>query len=137
MTKHILVVGDDAMLLAQISCLLSDAGYKVSTQTHATYDPAHARNVQAILIVVDRTPDDDTIWNTVQRMRLDRILMHLPLIICTDLAPNARETRFYRERRIMFVQKPFEDGSLLAAVNLTLQDNQVALVAPTQLNGWH
>ncbi len=123
MAKHILVIGDDPALLAQIGKILTAAGYIISTLTHATYQPEQARRAQAILVVVDRTPDEDiTIWQTVQRMKLDRIMMHLPLIICTDLEPDARETAFYEKRHIIFVQKPFEDGDLLEAVNSTLSN---------------
>ncbi len=138
MAKHILIVGDDAPLIVQISAILTEAGYTITTQTHATYNPEHARAANAILVVIDRTPDDDiTIWQTVQRLRLDRVLTHLPLIICTDLEPDKRETSFYRARHIIFVQKPFEDGGLLEAVNTTLDDSQTKPVIPAYANGWH
>ncbi len=123
MAKHILVIGDNSALIAQISKILTAAGYIISTLTHATYKPEAAHRASAILVVLDRAPGEDiTIWQIVQRMRLDRIMMHLPLIICTDLEPDARETSFYEKRHIIFVQKPFEDGELLEAVNSTLSN---------------
>ncbi len=134
MAKHILVVGDDPTLLQQIDKVLTAAGYIITTQTHTTYKPEEARHVHAILVVVDRTPDDDiTIWQTVQRMRLDRIMMHLPLIICTDLEPDVRETNYYERRHIIFVQKPFEDGGLLDAVNSTLSNLPIKPLAPLSI----
>ncbi len=138
MAKHILIIVTDDDLIAQINAILTEAGYTITTQTHATYNPERARTVSAILVVIDRTPNDDlTIWQTVQRLRLDRLMTHLPLIICSDLEPDQRETRFYRERRIIFVQKPFEDGGLLAAVNMTVRDNQKQLAISKYANGLH
>ena len=138
MAKHILIIGDDASLIAQISALLTAADYTVNTQTHSTYNPEQAHAANVILVVIDSTPGDEiTIWQTVQRLRLDRLMTHLPLIICTDLAQNKQEMRYYLERRIRFVQKPFVDGSLLAAVNATLADIQTQSVTPKYANGWH
>ena len=141
MTKPILVIGDDPVLLAQIDMLLTSAGYSIITLTHTNYEPAAAHNAQAILVVVDRTPGDDiTIWQTVQRMRLDRIMTRLPLIVCTDLEPDDGETSYYQRRRITFVHKPFEDGDLLGVVKATLSNipaqpegpNKVSLAALVQ-----
>ncbi len=134
MATHILVIGDDPSLLQQIDEILSAAGYIISTLTHAAYKPEAAHRVQAILVVVDRTPDEDiTIWQTVQRMRLDRFMMHLPLIICTDLDPDPQETSYYEKRHIIFVQKPFKDGELLEAVNSTLRSLPAKSEAPASV----
>src|SRR5215217_3441297 len=78
---HVVVINDDEDLLTVFRELLEGEGYRVSTMTYPTASLSDLMVLAPNLVVLDMVfGGEDGGWNWLQRMRLDRASVVVPVI---------------------------------------------------------
>src|SRR4051812_45875103 len=124
---HILVVNDAQEILQVIKDLLEEEGYTVSVYSAAIYDLQQIRNIQPDLVVLDHLIGGEEYgWQMVQKIRLDRELAELPIVVCTAAVRMAKEMEGHlKAKNVTVVLKPFDIDELLNAVKMTLNNQRI------------
>jgi DNA-binding response OmpR family regulator len=121
---HILVINDAQEVLDVMRELLEEEGYRVSLYSHALKDLDEIRRVDPDLLILDHIIGDEEYgWQLIQKLRLDRHLATLPVIVCTAAVKLVRELEGHLTAKgVTVVLKPFDIDDLLAAVERALRD---------------
>ena len=119
---HIVVINDEQDMLSLFRDLLEAEGYRVSTLTYPTADLADLLVLAPSLVVLDMMfGGEDRGWTYLQRLRLDRRAVLVPIVVCTAAVRLVREAREYLEQmNIGVVLKPFDVDPFLAEVRRRL-----------------
>src|SRR5687767_12655676 len=89
---HILVINDTQEVLEVMRELLEEEGYQVSLYSAAIRDLDKIREIGPDLLILDHMMGDEEYgWQLVQKLRLDRDLAVLPVIVCTAAARMVEE----------------------------------------------
>ena len=130
---RILVIDDDAALLAVIRGLLADDGHEVVLSESVQPSP-YVEKVAPDLIILDYFFDGEPEgWELLQRLKMKHVTAHIPIVVCTGAteALHRMERSFFRQG-IEVVLKPFTVEELQQAVNGMLNHGaQRALGATT------
>ncbi len=115
---HVVVINDDDDLLTVFRQLLEEEGYGVSTLTYPTIRPSDLMALKPDLVVLDMVfGGEDVGWNFLQRLRLDRGFLAVPVVVCTAALHLVRDVQDHLAGMgIVVVPKPFDIDDLLAAV---------------------
>ncbi len=115
---HVVVINDDDDLLRVFRELLEGEGYRVSTLTYPTANLSDLVVLAPDLVVLDMVfGGEDVGWNFLQRLRLDRRTVAVPIIVCTAAVRLVRDAQDYLARiGITVVLKPFDIDPFLAEV---------------------
>lgn len=122
MAARILVINDSQDMLEAFRLLLEEEGYAV---TLAAIAPESAQAVEELhpdVVVLDLIFGAEvTGWQLLQKLRMRRSTMTLPIVVCTAAVKYAREM----EAQIVahgavLVLKPFDIDELVEAVRLAL-----------------
>jgi CheY-like chemotaxis protein len=125
--QHILVINDTQEVLEVMRELLEDEGYKVTLYSTAIRDLHNIREIGPDLLILDHLMGDEEYgWQTIQKLRLDRELAALPVIVCTAAARMVEELEGHLEAKgITVVLKPFDIEDLLSAVRAAFGQKQL------------
>jgi len=115
---HILVINDTQEVLEVMRDLLEDEGYRVTLHSDAIRDIDRIREIAPDMVILDHLMGDEEYgWQIIQKLRLDRELARLPIIVCTAAARMVRELEGHlKAKGITVVLKPFDIDDLLNAV---------------------
>lgn len=120
--RHIMVINDSPEILELFTDLLSDEGYRVTTDTF-TIDigdlVASIKQVRPDLLILDMIIGrEDLGWQLTQLLKMDRLTRDIPIVLCTGAVEQVRElTTHLDDLHIGVVLKPFEIERLLDAIN--------------------
>jgi len=121
---HVLVLNDDQAVLDLFRELLSDEGYRVTTQRYALRDLAEIERLQPDLIVLDYMwPGDDNGWSMLQMLKMNPATGPIPCVLCSAAVREIESLQpRLDEMGVRVVLKPFNLDELLAAVAAALAD---------------
>lgn len=125
---HILVVNDTQEVLEVIRDLLQDEGYRVTIHATAIRDLNKIAQIAPDLMILDHMMGDEEYgWQLVQKLRLDRRLASLPVIVCTAASKMVKELEGHlMAKRVCVVLKPFDIDDLLGAIRAALAERAAA-----------
>ena len=123
MPKKILVVDDNADILELIKIVLSDEGYNVLLEAHRLHDLDIIKSTNPDLVIIDQLIRGDiSSWEVVQKMRLDPVTAHIPVILCTASVDVVKELNVQlNSDRVHLIYKPFDIDDLVNEVNVSLE----------------
>lgn len=123
---HVMVINDVPDLLTVLRAILEDEGYRVSLDTFSDFDLeakfAHIAEVKPDALILDLVIGSELLgWQLLQRIKLDRALAQMPIVICTAAARQVEEIGAHlRTMGVAVILKPFDIDSLLEAVEHAL-----------------
>jgi CheY-like chemotaxis protein len=125
---HILVVNDTQEVLEVMRELLEDEGYRVTLHSTAIRDLQTIAHICPDLLILDHMMGDEEYgWQLVQKLRLNRDLAGLPVIVCTAAIKMVHQLEGHlKAKGITVVLKPFDIDDLLNAVRAALADRVTA-----------
>ncbi|HEV2127892.1 MAG TPA: response regulator [Thermomicrobiales bacterium] len=119
--KRILVVNDDPAILALFEELLGEEGYEVTIDRFArqTGDLLQSiRDASPDLVIMDFIIGrEESGWQLLQAMRMDRTTRDIPIIMCTGAVKQVTELREQLDTMgVQVVTKPFDIDHLLEVI---------------------
>lgn len=118
--KKILVVDDDLDVRAGLNIRLRANGYDTAFASDAMTAVLEARKNSPDLIVLDLGLPGGDGFVVMQRLRLIPALAVIPIIVLSARDREANENRVAMAGAVAFLQKPFDDVALLAAIKNAL-----------------
>jgi CheY-like chemotaxis protein len=116
MTKNILVVDDDALVLSSMGILLKKQGYNVTTASSGKEALEKVEKEDFDLIIIDiRMPELDGV-ETIQSIYEDlekRNLKKIPTIFITGYADAEIQRKAKTLQPIAYIYKPFDNSELV------------------------
>jgi CheY-like chemotaxis protein len=105
--------------------LLTDEGYRVTTQAYLDKDLNKIAEMAPDLIIIDYMwPGDDAGWSLLQMLKMDRRRVAIPAILCMAAVKDVEMlTRHLGTLQIRVVYKPFDIDTLLQAVGEVLAED--------------
>lgn len=117
--KRVLVVNDTQEILELFDDILGEMGLEVVSQTYAPRELERIREVQPDLVILDLVFGEREVlgWQLLQKLRMDRQLQNLPVVVCTAALKMVEELQGYlTEQSVTVVLKPFNVSQLEEAV---------------------
>jgi CheY-like chemotaxis protein len=123
--QHILVINDAQEVLEVIRDLLEDEGYQVTLHSTAIYDLDKINSIDPDLLILDHLMGDEEYgWQMVQKLKLNRQLSTLPIIVCTAAMKMVEELQGHlMAKGVTVVLKPFDIDDLLGAITRALANH--------------
>lgn len=117
--RHILVINDTQEILDLFREILEEEGYRVSLYSYALQDISEVREIRPDLVILDFIIGGEALgWQMLQKMKMTRDTMDIPVICCTAALSLVRELDGHlRTKNVGVVLKPFDIDDLLEAVN--------------------
>jgi len=119
----VLVIDDDADLVASVRMVMEDAGWRVSSAENGAAGITRAREEAPQLIVLDVLMPRQDGLTTYERLREEEALKAIPIIVLTSVSEKlgigfSREEfkTHYGHAPEAFLEKPFEPHSFLNTV---------------------
>jgi DNA-binding NtrC family response regulator len=133
--RHIVVVNDTQEILDLFRDILEEEGYRVSLYSYAFQDIAEIQELQPHLVILDFVIGGEAHgWQLLQKMKMTRDTMDIPVIVCTAALQLARELGGHlKAKNVAVVLKPFDIDDLLKTVAIAL--DHPSAVAPAALPG--
>lgn len=127
---RIMVVNDTTEILELFHQILEEEGYEVYLYSYSIEDLNEIRKVKPDLMIIDFLfGSDKTGWQLLQKLKMTRDLVSVPIIACTAATNFVREQEGYlASKDITVVLKPFDIDDLLNAVNKTVNRIQDPLL---------
>lgn len=122
---HILVVNDTQEILELFIQILHDeAGYEVTTTSYQPIMIDYVKTIKPDLIVSDHVFGEEKIgWQFIQRLKMDRDTVHIPVIVCSGAVRELKEMEGYlMSKNVGVLFKPFDVDELLLLVQRKLED---------------
>jgi DNA-binding response OmpR family regulator len=115
---RILVVNDTPEILELLRDILEDEGFEVVLYSYASRDLADVKRVRPDLIVLDFIiGGEDYGWQLLQKLKLDRETVRIPIVVCTAAVNLVRELEGHlRAKGVSVVLKPFDIDDLVGQV---------------------
>jgi len=122
--KHILIVDDDQALAKVTAKLLESQGYRVDVARDGvdTLEKAHQ---YPDLILLDRKPRDVEGLEICRKIREDKQLRHISIIVFTECATSSEKVEGLSLGADDYISKPVDDEELIARIEAVLRRNQV------------
>jgi CheY-like chemotaxis protein len=121
-SPHILCIDHSPEILSLLRDLLEEEGFRVTTEDAADKDLDRIAELAPDLITLDyvwSNLDDD--WCFLQRLRLDRRMRAIPIVLCTGAVREVQALRDHlRDMDVEVVYKPFDIEQFLEAVSRPL-----------------
>ena len=122
--RHILVINDSPDILNLFTELLTDEGYRVTTDTFTVemsilYD--HITQIRPDLVILDMIIGrEDLGWQLTQLLKMSPKTNRIPLILCTGAVKQVEQLATHLNNlAIGVVIKPFELDRLLEVIDQT------------------
>jgi len=131
--KRVLVVNDTEEILELFEELLGELGFEVVVMSYAPRELDRIRAVKPDIVILDFIFGGRGVegWQLLQKIRMDRELERLPVIVCTAAVQEVLEQQGYlAEQGVAIVFKPFNVDQLEDAVERAvelLEDGAVQL----------
>lgn len=124
MSKQIMVFNDTQEILELFYDILTPEGFTVSLHAYSVREVDEVKRVMPDLIISDHPPfREEEGWQFVQKLKMNRVTSHIPVIICTTsmkwLRANVEES-WLTTKRIAVVPKPFDVDDLLREVHAVI-----------------
>ncbi|MDQ4100388.1 MAG: response regulator [Chloroflexota bacterium] len=122
--RHILVVNDTQEILDLFRDILEEEGYRVSLYSYAINDLAQIKRIAPDLIILDFIiGGEDTGWQLLQKLKMDRQTMMIPVVVCTAALRLVQELEGHlRAKNVAVILKPFDIDDLITQVNVSLEN---------------
>jgi len=119
-----MVVNDTQDILDLFRDLLEEEGYRVSLYSFAFQDLAEVKQRKPDLVILDFIIGGEAQgWQLLQKMRMDRETMSIPIIVCTAAIALIRELEGrLRDKNVGIILKPFDIDDLLREVSRALAE---------------
>jgi CheY-like chemotaxis protein len=119
---HILVLNSSEAFLQLMQELLTEEGYRITTDTKVGETTDEVIAINPDLVIVDFVwVSDQSGWQFMQLLKLDPRTRHIPAILCTAGVQEAEKLRPHLEAKgICIVYKPFDLDDILAAIKSQL-----------------
>lgn len=119
-----MVVNDTQEILDLFRDLLEEEGYRVSLYSFAFQDLAEVKQRKPDLVILDFIIGGEAQgWQLLQKMRMDRETMSIPIIVCTAAIALIRELEGrLRDKNVGIILKPFDIDDLLREVSRALAE---------------
>lgn len=117
--KRVLVVNDTEEILELFGAILGEMGLDVVLMTYAPREVDAVRAAEPDLVILDLIFGDREVlgWQLLQKIRMDRQLERIPIVVCTAAVTMARELEGYlTEQGVSIILKPFTVTQLEDAV---------------------
>ncbi len=117
--KRVLVVNDTQEILELFDDILSEMGLEVIQMTYAPRELERVRETKADLVILDLVFGERELlgWQLLQKIRMDRSLEDLPVVVCSAALNTINELQGYlTEQKVTVVVKPFNVAQLEDAV---------------------
>ena len=122
--KRVLVVNDTQEILELFDDILSEMGLEVVQMTYAPRELERVREAKPDLVILDLVFGERELlgWQLLQKIRMDRSLEELPVIVCSAALNTINELQGYlTEQKVTVVVKPFNVAQLEDAVFIALR----------------
>lgn len=124
---HIVVINDTPQLLDLFVDLLSDEGYRVTTDRFTMETGqllASVKEQRPDLIVLDLIVNDEQLgWQFLQMLKMDRGTRKIPVIVCSAAVRLVTELQPHlQDMNVAVVLKPFDVDHLLEVIADVLAD---------------
>jgi CheY-like chemotaxis protein len=125
---HILAVNNDDAVLQLFTDLLSEEGYKVSTEKYLNKNLTQVIALVPDCIILDYMwADEDGGWSFLQMLRMEPKTANIPIILCTGAVREVQELEGQlKEMKVQVVLKPFDIDELLGLIRTALPDVEMA-----------
>lgn len=122
--RHILVVNDTQEILDLFRDILEEEGYRVSLYSYAVNDLAEIKRIAPDLIILDFIiGGEDSGWQLLQKLKMDRQTMTIPVVVCTAALRLVQELEGHlRAKNVTVILKPFDIDDLITQVNVSLEN---------------
>ncbi len=119
---HIVVVNDTQEILDLFRDILEEEGYRVSLYSYAFQEVGEIQSLRPDLVILDFVIGGEAHgWQLLQKMKMTRETMGIPVIVCTAALQLARELNGHlKAKNVTVVLKPFDIDDLLRAVASSL-----------------
>lgn len=121
--KKILIIDDDADLRAALNIRLRANGYETSFAADAMIAVAEARKFRPDLILLDLGLPGGDGFVVMQRLSAIPALAVIPVIVLSARDKDANENRAAMGGAIAYLQKPYDDETLLVEVRSALGED--------------
>jgi DNA-binding response OmpR family regulator len=123
MAKRILVFNDTEDILEAFRLILEDAGYETLLFSYAPHDIAEVVRLKPDLVILDLIFGQEKLgFQLVDKMKMNRETVRIPIIVCSAAINAVRETEGYlRGMGVSIVLKPFDIDVLLETVRIALE----------------
>jgi CheY-like chemotaxis protein len=128
--QRVLVVNDTQEILELFDEILSGLGFEVVLMSYAPRELDRIREVAPDLIVLDFLMGDRELlgWQLLQKLKMDRRLESIPVVVCTAAVKAAQEQQGYlTEQGVLVVLKPFNVDQFEEAVRSAMHQGPTAL----------
>ena len=126
--RRALVVNDTQEILELFAEILEGLGYETVLMSYAPRELERVRETEPDLIVLDFLMGERELlgWQLLQKLKMDRRLDAIPVIVCTAAVKAVEEQQGYlTEQGVVVVLKPFNVDQLEDAVR------RVTTMSPT------
>ncbi len=127
--QRVLVVNDTQEILELFEEILHGMGLDTVLMSYAPRELDRIREVKPDLIILDFLMGDRELlgWQLLQKLKMDRGLDAIPIIVCTGAVKAAHEAQGYlTEQGVTVVLKPFNVDQLEEAVRRTIGQEPTA-----------
>lgn len=135
-TPHILAVDNDEAVLGLFRDLLTDEGYRVTTQVYLERDLSKIVELAPDLIILDYMwPEEDSGWSLLQMLSMNPDTEGIPIILCTGAVREVMALQDHLDSMgIRVVLKPFNIDQLVDVIAEVLA---TASALPARLDRSH
>lgn len=129
-TKKILIIEDDRDLLRALNVKLKATGYNMVLATDAVSAVSVARKEEPDLILLDIGLPCGNGFTVMQRLGSLASTSATPIIIITGRDQSTCKERALQAGAVAFLQKPFDNDELIAAIQQALGESSEGTLPP-------
>src|SRR5690349_23164582 len=123
MAIQIMVINDTKEILELFEDILTTEGYEVILYSYGVHDLTEIKQHKPDLIILDYIIGDEKAgWQLLQKLKMDRETVNIPVIVCSAAVRILRELEgWLTEKGIGVVFKPFDIDDLLREVHRVIE----------------
>ena len=123
MRIHVMAINDNQELLTLLETLLTNEGYTVTLHTNNVHDLAEVKRVGPDLLILDcGLGQDGPGWQLLQKLKLDRATVQLPILVCSGAIRQVRDLEgWLGAKGVNILLKPFDVDDLCLTVRRMVQ----------------
>jgi two-component system KDP operon response regulator KdpE len=129
--KKILIIDDDKGLLRGLNVRLRATGYNTALATDAVSAISVARKEEPDVIILDIGLPCGDGFTVMQRLMSLASTSATPIIVITGRDPSTTKERALQAGAVAFLQKPFDNDELLAAIQKALGEPSEGKLPPS------
>lgn len=120
---RVLVVNDTQEILELFREILEEEGFDVELASYGFDDVGVVERADPDLVILDFIINGEEVgWQMLQKLKMSRSTMHLPVIVCTGAVRLAQDLQGHlTEKDVGLVLKPFDIDDLLREVHRVIR----------------